>query len=204
MKVKVLLIVLLITLSVNLGYGALNPKIDPYAVSKITKSQYPKLYAKWGANGFKKINTLAPRAAEKAAMSPECDRVALVEVSDNRSVPGKEIVFFVDCENGKRFYISEFDLKAGGPIQSQTKKMAVISDAQAISLCENAVKARLNNPLSYSRKFGTTSVYRAETTGGIVVQFEFSAQNGFGAELPRRARCVIVDQKGIEVTITPK
>ena len=67
-----------------------NPKIASHAVIPITQKGYPKLYASWGAAGVKRINELMPLAAEKAAASPECDKVDLVEISQTRSIPANK------------------------------------------------------------------------------------------------------------------
>ena len=174
-----------------------NPKIAPHAVMPITQKSYPKLYAAWGAAGVKRINELMPKAAQKAAAAPDCDKVDLVEISQNRSTPGKKIVFFVDCVNTKRFYIEDTELATSGPAQSQAAKMSSLSDSQATQSCESAIKAQLANPLTFNRKMGTTSVYRAPTTANVVVQFTFEARNNLGALLPSKARCVITD-RGIE------
>lgn len=174
-----------------------NPKIAPHAVMPITQKNYPKLYAAWGATGVKRINELMPKAAEKAAASPECDKVDLVEISQSRSTPGKKIVFFVDCANTKRFYIEDTELANSAAAQSQTAKMSMLSDTQATQNCESAIKAQLTNPLTFNRKMGTTSVHRAPTTGNVVVQFTFEAKNNLGALLPSKARCVMTD-RGIE------
>lgn len=179
-----------------------DPKIAPHAVIPITQKSYPKLYAAWGAAGVKKINQLMPLAAQKAAASPECDRVDLVEISQNRSTPGKDIVFFVDCANRKRFYIGQSDLHSPAAAKSQTGKMGSLTDAQATFTCENTVKTQLHNPLTFSRKFGTTSVYRAPTTGNVVVQFTFEAKNNLGGVLPSKARCVLTDRGLEEATIS--
>jgi hypothetical protein len=180
-----------------------NPKVGPDAVIPITQEGYPKLYAAWGAAGVRRINELMPRAALKAAASPECDKVDYVEISQQRSTPGKKIVFFVDCANKKRFYIEDSDLGSGAAARSQTSKMTGTSDAQATESCESAIKAQLHNPLTFDRKFGTTSVYRAPTTGNVVVEFIFEAKNNLGALLPGKARCVLTD-RGLEDAIISK
>lgn len=179
------------------GPVSANPKIASHAVIPITQKSYPKLYAAWGASGIRKINSLMLPAAEKVAASSECDKVDLVEISQSRSTPGGKIVFFVDCANGKRFYIEDSDLKSTTAVQSQTARMSGLSDSQATQSCENAIKAQLHNPLTFSRHFGTTSVYRAPTTGHVVVQFTFEAKNNLGGVLPSKARCVLTD-RGIE------
>lgn len=179
-----------------------NPKIAPHAVMPITQKDYPTLYAAWGAAGVKRINDLMPMAALKAAESSECDKVDLVEISQNRSTPSKKIIFFVDCANSKRFYIEETDLSGAAAAQSQAAKMSRLSDSQATQSCESAIKAQLTNPLTFNRMFGTTSVYRAPTTANVVVQFTFDAKNNLGALLPSKARCVFTDRGIEEATIS--
>lgn len=175
-----------------------NPKIAPHAVKPFDQKNYPKLYAEWGPAGVKRINGLLPLAAQKAAASSECDKVDLVEVSSTRSSPGKNIVYFIDCVNGKRFYIDEGELRSASTApQSQTTKMASLSDSQATASCEGAIKAQLENPLTFTRKLASTSVYRAPTTGNVAVEFVFESKNRLGATLPGKARCVITD-RGLE------
>lgn len=177
-------------------------KIGPHAVIAYDQKNYPKFFAQWGADGMAKINKLMPLVARKAAASPECDLVELVEFSGQRSVPRSKMVFFVDCKNGKRFYIEEAELAVASVPKSQTAKTAAIGDAQAILACREAIRVQLTNPLTFDTKFGTTSVYRAPTTGNVVVEFLFEAKNNFGAALPHRARCVITDRGMEEAAIS--
>ena len=177
-----------------------NPKIAPYAVSPMNQKNYPRVYQNWGFAGVKKINSLMQLAAEKVAESPECDKVDIVALSEGRSMPKSKIVFFVDCINGKRFYIEDADLKNNKNVKSQNAIMGGISDDTAIKSCEAEVKKNLYNPMTFKRNFGTTSIYRAPTTANISVKFEFSAKNNMGAELPSSAQCTISD-KNIEAII---
>lgn len=182
---------------------ASNPKISEYAVSPITKKGYPKLYAEWGATRIKEVNALLPLAAEKVASSPECNKVELVELSGQRSSPRGDIVFFVDCANGKRFYVGKAELKNASTLQSQEKKMSSISNQQATDACDKAIKAQLTNPITFNKRLGTSSVYRAPTTGNIAVEFVFEAKNNLGGELPHKARCIFND-KGLQEALISK
>lgn len=89
----------------------LDGKIDELAVILMDRKNWPRLYAEWGEAGVERLNELQPLIARKAASSPNCDRVALVGYSETRSVPKQEAVFFVDCRNEQRLWISEKDLK---------------------------------------------------------------------------------------------
>lgn len=173
---------------------AANPKILPGAVNKITRDQYPKTFAQWGAKGVAEINRLAPLAAEKAAASSECNAVEVVDLSSQRSTPPKDIVFFVDCANFKRFYISSKDLADPTPTMSQDMKMSRVKDSDLIKMCMNAIKGKLENPATFDPSVLSANVYRAPATGNVRVTFPFSAKNNFGAELPFNARCIINDQ----------
>lgn len=178
-----------------------NPKIADHAIYPITQKGYPRLYSQWGPEGVRKINQLMPLAAEKAASSNSCDKVDIVEISQSRSSPKGNIVFFADCMNGKRFYITDRDLETSTPALSQTQKMAAISNLDATSACEKAIKRKLTYPLSFKKKHLSNSVYRAPSTGNIVVTFNFEAKNALGGVLPSPAKCVFTDQGLVEATI---
>lgn len=102
-------------------------------------------------------------------------------------------MFYVDCANRKRFYLSKEDIMSQTVIQSISEKMAAISDTQALETCEISIKDKLENPLSFKRDHERTVVRRVPITGNIGVDFIFEAKNNFGAVLPRRARCAITD-----------
>lgn len=182
----------------SIASAAPNPKIGEYAIYPITQKGYPNIYAAWGDAGVKRINELMLPAAEKVAASSECSKVDLVEISQQRSTPGKEIVFLVDCAGGKRFYVSDSELKTQAPAVSLQTKMKSYTDAQFDSQCEVAVKSKLTNPMTYKREFGSSSVYRAPTTANVVVSFNFEASG----VLPSKARCVFTDKGLVEATIS--
>jgi hypothetical protein len=153
---------------------------------------WDKTRREWGAEWVRRINEAMPKAVKKAAASPECDFAEIAGISD-RSTPRKEMVFYVDCRNGKRFYVSQSDLESDAGVVSKNARTAAISDSAAIEACEKSVKSQLNHPLTFDRDVLNTAVYRAPT-GNIAVTFTFQAKNSLGAEIPNRARCVIDDQ----------
>lgn len=137
-----LLLVFVAALSTGVVVAA--PKVAEGAVVPITRAQYPKLFAEWGSQGIQRINKLAPLAAKKAAESPECDQVEIVEVSD-RSIARKNVVFFVDCANSKRFYIDEGDLKSTAAVRSQEAKTAGIPSVTTVAcvICPTTPSQRI-------------------------------------------------------------
>lgn len=177
--------------------AALAAKISPTAVSAITPSGSPKIRSAWGDAGIARLNRLQPLAARKVAESNKCDRVEVVGFSSDRSSPKEGPVFFVDCKNEDRFYVTQADIEGNRPVKSKKEIMQALSDVDVIMICESGIKVQLNYPLSFDRDIMNTSVTRAQKgSGNIAVNFTFSAKNGFGAELPQAARCVF-DDRGI-------
>lgn len=168
--------------------------IGPGAINPLDKKNYPNLYKKWGKEGFQKINNLLEPAANHLVQNSSCDTLDLLDVSDTRSIPKQKIVFFADCANGQRYYVSEDEIANHTFLQSTSEKTANFTDEQAIEECIKAVKHELNYPLSFSEHWGTRNIYRAEITGNIEVTFKFEAKNALGAALPHKARCIITDQ----------
>lgn len=203
MTIRGMTCVLLLSVSSNIARAASSSakKASADAIVPITKDGYPDVYAAWGDAGIRRINALMPKAAQKAAESPECDLVEYVGYSE-RSTPRKAVVLYVDCKNRKRFFLSEADILAKAVARSKEGKTARYSDETALRACEDDVKGRMTYPLTFKRRWTATSVYRAPG-GNIVVEFVFDAKNRLGAELPHKARCVIDDQgmRPAEITV---
>lgn len=87
------------------------PKDKDYSkvVDIAKRSDAPKFYDKWGKATIDRSNKLIKKAARKAEESPDCDSVEWVAMSDNMSKPD-EIVWYADCTNGNRRYVSEKSL----------------------------------------------------------------------------------------------
>lgn len=168
-------------------------EMDPNALNPYDAKNYPKTYAPWGAKGVKQIETYRGLAAKSVSANLGCDFIETVDLSDNRSVPPNQIVIFVDCRNGARFYLSSAELDAGARAKSIAEVTGGFPDSRLDKQCEDAVVATLRFPSSFDRKFGTTSVYHAPQ-GNVVVTFDFTAKNGLGIELPQSARCVTDDR----------
>ena len=101
-----------IDVKLNMSDNKKNVSYDSSALWSIPTQKgkgYDKVINKYGINGVKKINGLLPKAAEIISKSSECDKLSYVTYSD-RGTP-KNIVIFGGCNNGKRFYLSETDIK---------------------------------------------------------------------------------------------
>ena len=71
---------------------------------------YDKTIDRYGVEGIKRINLLVPKVADKVACNTACDAIVNADVSDNKTTSLDNLVFYVDCKNGKRFYVNESEL----------------------------------------------------------------------------------------------
>ena len=80
-------------------------KINKHALGEYTESAYQKLHKKVGDSGLKAIQEHDQDSANIIAKLSECDEVVYVGYSEVKSNFPKTIASFVDCKNGKRFYV---------------------------------------------------------------------------------------------------
>lgn len=161
-------------------------EISDYALTPYTADQYPKLFAAFGSR-INDVERLRRAAAEKAAASPTCDRVEIVELSQERSSLS-DLNYFVDCANTTRFRFSETELASAGPAASESQK--AWDEAEARRACEDLIRQNATIPTSVKvHSFLGTSVYKAPSTGNVVVTSDFDAKNAFGTEIGYRAKC---------------
>lgn len=170
--------------------------VDPNALMLIEGEGWDKTRRTWGPAGVARINKLMPLAAARAAASPECDALAIGGYSDDRSRPPSEIVFYFDCANKRRFYVSEAEIDDAQPAKSRNAQTAGISDYAATAACERSVRQQLNLPSTFDRDLLNSRVLR-NAYGTLVVEFTFQAKNRMGVESNLRATCS-VDDRGVE------
>ena len=168
---------------------------------KYDKKAYPKLYKQWGEKAVKEMNGYLPRIAEHVARENSCDAVESVDISDARSNPkAKQMVFFVDCRNGKRFFVSTDDLNSGRKSTAEQDKE--INHSAVISQCDAAIKDQLNHPGTFDPHILDTAT-GVNQNGNVLVTRGFTAKNGLGMQIDYRAYCVITGNK-VEVSIEQK
>lgn len=123
----------------------------------------------------------------------------LVDAAKSTSRRG---MFYIDCNdkesNTKRLWVSEGDLVEGAIKQAATP----VSNSDAISICNNELKASATNPSTYDPALilGTSS-QAIESTGRNVVEINFEATNSFGVVGKYIGRCILESGSLIEVTI---
>ncbi|ALT07399.1 hypothetical protein [Moraxella bovoculi] len=169
-----------------------------HIVVPITQKGFPKTYKTWGKKWIDDINATMPLAVNHIAKSEKCDEPIDVSISDNRSKPKKEVVFFVDCKNGERFFISQEELKSNTMVEAESEKLAEAH--KYIRPCVDAIKQQLNYPATFDEKTLSIRAYKG-TSGNVVVEVPFTAKNGFGVEIENMGKCVIDTQNNSTVEI---
>ncbi len=190
----------------TLTLGELRAKIPDHAVLEIDRAFYPKLYAQLGAAAVARANGLNRWVALYAASSARCDRVDLVEVAD-AATRGK-LVWFADCLNRERFYVTEaqalatkarfdgqpdtlaVDLNSASAPLSESAKLAGFDDSSAVARCETAVKSILQAGGSY-RAVGAWRTTQHPARGRVTIVQSFTAKNAFNARLDSQWDCLI-------------
>ena len=175
-----------------------NNKYDDIVVP-YTQKTMPKLYADWGGEWIKKINAMMPQVVAKVATDPKCDSPELVDLADTKSTIKKEAVFFVDCKNGERFFVSQNDLSGNKPLKAESQQLEG-EPHEYIQACRDNVQNTLQYPSSFDQEVLSTTA-RKMPSGNIEVIMPFNAKNGFGNEIPQTARCLITTDRKIEVTV---
>lgn len=80
-------------------------KIDKNAYGVYTQTGYPKLYNAVGQAGLQDIAKHDVTASLVVAKRSDCDKVVYVGYSENKMNYPSKLASFVDCANGKRFYV---------------------------------------------------------------------------------------------------
>lgn len=173
--------------------AAAKPHVAPIAdgaVVEITKDGAPKAFKAWGKDWIGKINDLQPRVAALAAKVPDCSEVQTVALSDTKSEPRKRPVFFVDCSNSVRIFVSSADVESGAMPVSENAKLDKFNDVDLIMQCSDRTRMLMKYPSSYSQKAFSSDVVRSGW-GRATVKVAFEAKNDFGGELPGMATCTV-------------
>ena len=170
----------------DIGSDPYARKISSYALMPYDAKNYPKTTKQYGTR-LEEIEQLRRKAAEMAVDSGKCDFVEIVELSDSKSTL-KHLHFWVDCRNGERIRLDEFEIKAKGSVLTQKEK--AWDEASAKNACRDAIKARAMIPseLDIHDIIGT-SFYEAPLTHNVVITMDFDAKNAFGIDIPYTAKC---------------
>ena len=165
------------------------------------KSEYPSLARTLGKS-WSRLQPAREAVALRVAANPRCDYVEVVEAAQ-RSTAG-EIVFFVDCRNGERMYVSESDLKTGSEPAFQSQK--IVDKSAAMVACREGVMKMVTFPESVDVHVLTGTAFSThKTTGNARLLMDFDAKNALGAKLGYRATCIFpADGSPPEITINTR
>jgi len=137
-----------------------------------------------------------------AVDSGKCDQAQIVELSDSKSTL-QRLYFWVDCRNGERIYLDEFQIAAGATVKTQKEKAWTRSDA--MNACSKAIKDRslLPSELDIHVILGT-EFYQAPTTHNMVLHMDFDAKNAFGVKIPYTGTCYFPPGEVGSIEIQPR
>lgn len=167
------------------------------AVTKMDKSEYPKLYKQLGEKEFNRANDNLEKAAQLMSENPKCDALEYVSISSS-SKKGN-INYFGDCSNGERVTVSEDSLKRG-VAHAASNKVVNVSDKQAIDMCIYAIKQKLNVPSSFESSIFSRGVTKTKL-GDLLVVVDFEAKNKLGVTSKLKGLCNIDENKNVSVSI---
>lgn len=147
---------------------------------------YDKTLKKHGIDNVKRSNELLPKAAEIVSKNTTCDKITNVMFSDNSTKDN--IIIITDCQNGKRFYLSEKEIAQNVTALSESQKLEKLMPTH-VAMCEARVKNNLNYPSTYKRLISQTGWETENYVNDIVIGFK--AKNAFNLETEHVARCML-------------
>lgn len=161
-------------------------KISSTALLPYDTKNYPKTVEKYGTR-LGEIEQFRRKAAEMAVDSGKCDFAEIVEISDSKSSI-EHLHFWVDCRNGERIRLDEFEIVAKSAVLTQEEK--AWDESSARSACRQAIESRSLIPSEVDiHDIIGTSFYEAPVTHNVVLTMDFDAKNAMGLEIPYMAKC---------------
>lgn len=135
---------------------------------------------------------LMPNLVEAAKLALKTDKCAKVidGSTTTKSTPSSPS-FFVTCQNKSgRYFNLEYtlaDISSG-----KSKDVRGVNREKALEVCTSAIRkdAAVPSTVDFHVMFGT-SITEAPN-GNVEVLMEFDAKNAIGAEMPLKARCLIL------------
>ena len=153
------------------------------------QESFPDLHQTVGADAFERINDGVLQAAETVASKGMCGEVVDAAPSSSRSSSGS-LVFYVDCADQSRFYISEADIAAGFSSEDKQPGDGEGNATQdQINSCRDMIRDEFSKAADLD--IHTISGTASEVTDSSVVrvQQDFTVTNGAGDESEKTAIC---------------
>ena len=174
------------------------PILD-FATDPYTRKEYADYFRKWGAAGVAQMNSIRIAAARRVAQQADCDQVEMADINLEETKEKKTFVVLVQCSNGLRYTLTKNDLT--GAIKNEKQKMDGYDRSAMLQACDEAARAHTTHPMTYSRDFWSLSMRQAPVSANTVIDFDFTARNGFGNEMPGHARCVINPEGNLDIKV---
>lgn len=172
-------------------------RIRSYAIDAYTAKSYPQTYKKYRLR-LPEIEKMRRAAAEMAIDSGKCDYVENVQLSDKSSPTA--LVFFIDCENRARIFLTEDDIASGATVNTQEELSW--DHPTATMECREMIRRRAEIPSSVDFHTLTgTSVRTVLGSGNVVVRLDFDAKNTYGAEIGFTGQCIFAPGKPGELKV---
>ena len=169
---------------------------------EITEKTHPDVYAAWGKEWVDNINTMMPLAVVKVATSDKCDAPEKIDISENRSLVQKEVVFHVGCANDEQFYVSQNELFNPAPLIAENDILNEGFGAYTLA-CEELTKTKVEYPSSYKSIKPDITAFKG-SSGNMIVEIPFTSLNAYGADLPMLSRCIFSTSGDTEVLMTKR
>lgn len=152
------------------------PKDYSSLVVPITKDGYPKTYNSWGEQWIGDINKAMPVAVNHIAKNDKCDEPVDVGLSAERSKPQHEAVFYVDCKNGERFYISQTELNNNAEVKAESEKKA---DAAETAEPKDTMTIQQKNAVRSAKQYLS---FKGFSRDGLIQQLSSDAGDGYDVQ----------------------
>lgn len=181
--------------------GIISPSGTAHAKAKI--ASYAIFVAPDDPLGTRKKLQKVANLAAKGKNCAEVTNVSYLPPAQRYS-PHKDDSYFATCRakhkrgiiESYNVYFSDADLQSG-KVKSQAKP---VSKSTALILCKKAITKRLKYPSS--AKFNAFSAWVSDNgTNNRAVRLNFTALNGFGNRVPKRAKCIVEPKGRTEVTL---
>lgn len=157
----------------------------------------------WNIEGETDLTTKEKALVREGALKVLRDEPNCLKITTGYRSGSKKGQYYVTCtaKNGAEpfnVWFSPSDVKSGQSLAIPN----AFDETRSRQMCIDAIKSRVNHPSTLDVNTFTGYGTRVANNGNREVIQTFSAKNSFGLELKHRARCLIMPNGDLEITIT--
>lgn len=157
----------------------------------------------WDVNGESDFSAKEKTMVKEGALKVLRDEPNCLKITTGYRSGSKKGQYYVTCSaknGGEPFnvWFSPDDVKTDQKLAIP----AAFNESASKQMCIDAIKSRVNHPSTLDIHSITGYGTRVANNGNREVIQTFSAKNSFGLELKHRARCLIMPNGDLEITIT--